>query len=170
MWGWGLREMDKHRKIAAECASRLIASRYTIATAESCTGGLITSVLSETPGISKSLLGGFVTYSNDLKMKVLSVPQTILENHGAVSQETVECMIQGLHRVTHADICVATSGIAGPGGGTELKPVGTVWIGLGFKGNTHAVTLYQFEGDRISIQRQAAVQVCALVLKILEKE
>ena len=117
-------------------AEMLIAKKLTIATAESCTGGLVASKLIEYPGISEVLLEGCVTYSNDAKMRRLGVKAETLEQFGAVSEETAREMAEGIAKTSGADIGIATTGIAGPGGGSQEKPVGTVCFGVTCKGTT----------------------------------
>jgi nicotinamide-nucleotide amidase len=97
-----------------------------IATAESCTGGLVAGLLTEIPGSSDVVERGFVTYSNDAKQDLLGVPREILESHGAVSEQTARAMAQGALKQSRADLAVAVTGIAGPGGGSAAKPVGLV--------------------------------------------
>lgn len=104
--------------------------KKTIAFAESCTGGRLASRITDISGASQVFLGGIVSYSNDVKKNVLKVPEDILEIHGAVSRECAEAMVKGIHELTQADFCAAVTGIAGPTGGSEDKPVGTVWIAL----------------------------------------
>ena len=101
-----------------------------LATAESCTGGTLANRLTNVPGSSKPFLCGFVTYSNAAKIRDLEVPEPLLREHGAVSQPVVESMALGALRRSGADYAVATTGIAGPGGGTDQKPVGLVYIGV----------------------------------------
>lgn len=105
-----------------------------LAVAESCTGGVITSSITENPGASEVLYGGFVTYSNEAKMKVLGVKKETLDTFGAVSEQTAVEMVQGLITLSGADAAVAVTGIAGPGGGSEEKPVGLAYISIYFKG------------------------------------
>lgn len=112
-----------------------------ITTAESCTGGLIASMLTSVSGSSKSFEAGFVTYSNRIKSLLLSVPETLLIEHGAVSQAVVIAMAKGALTKSSADLVIAVSGIAGPGGGTLDKPVGTVWIAWGNKNNLQSQCL-----------------------------
>lgn len=104
-----------------------------IACAESCTGGLIGHLLSDTPGSSAYFMGSVVSYANSIKTGVLGVDQRNIEQHGAVSQEVSTAMLSGVLKLTHADVGVATTGIAGPSGGTPEKPVGTIWITVGSK-------------------------------------
>lgn len=100
----------------------------TMATAESCTGGSIAGLMTSVPGSSDYFLGGVVSYCNLVKQQVLGVAESDLRDHGAVSRPVVEQMVRGAMRVIGADCAVATSGVAGPGGGTPAKPVGTVWM------------------------------------------
>ena len=108
----------------------LLEKGLTFASAESCTGGLVAAALTDIPGISQSFMAGFVTYSNEAKMRELGVSEETLREHGAVSEETAREMVEGLARVTGCDVCISVTGIAGPGGGTEGKPVGLVYIGF----------------------------------------
>jgi nicotinamide-nucleotide amidase len=119
----------------AEDAARLLElcrqSRLTIATGESCTGGLIIGILTEVPGSSDVVDRGFVTYSNEAKADMLGVASDLIARHGAVSEEVARAMAAGLMSNTPADLCVAVTGIAGPGGGTADKPVGLVHLAAG---------------------------------------
>lgn len=137
----------------------------TVATAESCTGGLIAGMLTDVPGSSAAVLGGWVTYANQMKTQQLGVPTKMIEQNGAVSQQVIEAMARGALEKSGADFALSTSGIAGPGGGTEDKPVGTVWIGMAWRdgGSTHAAArLSRFAGDRDTIRDRSAK--CALQL------
>jgi PncC family amidohydrolase len=116
-----------------------------IAIAESCTGGLLMATLTEEPGASEYLLGGVVAYSNELKEKLLHVSKKTLEDHGAVSKETVIEMCEGLLKVTSAELAIAVSGIFGPTGGTPEKPVGTVWMAISERGSAPKATLIPLE-------------------------
>lgn len=121
----------------------LIASGRTISTAESCTGGLVAKRLTDVSGSSAYLLQGFVTYSNEAKHKLLGVPMTLIEQHGAVSVEVVRAMAEGCRRVSGTDYGIGVTGIAGPTGGTPEKPVGLVYIGLAGPGDTDVRELRQ---------------------------
>lgn len=137
----------------------------TVATAESCTGGLIAGMLTDVPGSSAAVLGGWVTYANEMKAKQVGVPMDLIEAHGAVSAPVVEAMACGALKHSGADTALSTSGIAGPGGGSEEKPVGTVWIGLAWRtGETvHCETrLARLSGSRETIRDRSAK--CALQL------
>ena len=126
-----------------------------IATAESCTGGWIAKCLTDTSGSSDYFETGLVTYSNTAKENMLGVPAGILAGHGAVSSAVVSAMVSGTLATTGADVAVAVSGIAGPGGGSAEKPVGTVWFGWGVAGSTPVTNCKQFEGDRDQVRRDA---------------
>ncbi len=126
----------------------------TIATAESCTGGLVASLLTDIPGSSDVVMGGAVTYSNQAKMDLLNVNPLTLETAGAVSDETVLQMAKGAAKAYRANITVSLSGVAGPTGGTATKPVGLVWIGLHHNGEQKAF-IHNFRGDRTAVRMQA---------------
>ena len=129
----------------------------TITTAESCTGGWVAKVLTDRPGCSAYVMAGLVTYSNEAKQVILGVDPKVLEEHGAVSELVVRQMVSGAVRATGVDVAVAISGIAGPGGGSDEKPVGTVWFAWG-KGPGHIETSVQrFDGDRDQVRRQAVL-------------
>jgi nicotinamide-nucleotide amidase len=145
------------------------AAGRTVALAESCTGGLVAAAITEIAGSSAVLDRGFVTYSNEAKMEALGVSQDIIETFGAVSIACVWAMAQGALKNSNADVAVAISGVAGPGGGTQLKPVGTVVFARAFRNaqGEPAGELKHFdggdgEGGRASIRRQATL--CALEL------
>ena len=112
----------------------------TVGTAESCTGGLIGAALTAIPGSSAVFHGGFIAYDNRVKMNQLSVPEDMLDKHGAVSREVSEAMAIGACQALNVDIAVSVTGIAGPGGGSADKPVGTVWMGIAQKKNGELIT------------------------------
>jgi PncC family amidohydrolase len=118
-----------------------------LSTAESCTGGLIGHLLTNVPGSSDYYLGGVVAYANDAKMRLLYLPPGLLAQYGAVSRETVLEMARGIRQFLGADLGLSVSGVAGPGGGTVEKPVGTVWVGLASPEGAWA-RLYHFSGNR----------------------
>jgi PncC family amidohydrolase len=140
----------------------LRARKLTISTAESCTGGLISKLITDIPGSSDVFVGGVVSYSNAMKMKWLGVKQATLERYGAVSEQTVREMLNGIMRETGSDLAAAVSGIAGPTGGTIEKPVGTVFIGIAFH-DQRIIERYNFKGSREDVRTQSAMEV----LKIL---
>ena len=131
-----------------------------VATAESCTGGWISKVLTDNAGSSDYVGTGLVTYSNAAKQHFLGVSATNLDAHGAVSEPVVRDMAEGACRATGADLAVAVSGIAGPGGGTPEKPVGTVWFAWSRTGHPTHTAVHCFNGDRESVRRQTVA--CAL--------
>jgi PncC family amidohydrolase len=144
--------------------ARLLISRgLTLAVAESCTGGLIGQRITSVSGSSQYFAGGVISYSNDVKVRLLGVSAKVLESAGAVSRETAAAMAQGVRRLCRADIGVSCTGIAGPGGGTSAKPVGLVYIAVsGRRGGK--VTGFRFCGNRAAIRRQASEQALKMVL------
>jgi len=154
---------DKIAKLAARVVAENAAKGRMVTSAESCTGGLVAGAITEIPGSSAVLDRGFVTYSNEAKMEMLGVSSDIIETFGAVSIACVWAMAQGALERSNADVAVAISGVAGPGGGTQLKPVGTVV----FARAEPEGELKHFEGGdgpegRAEIRRQATI--CALEL------
>jgi nicotinamide-nucleotide amidase len=155
----------------AELAARVIAENRaagrTVALAESCTGGLVSAALTEISGSSAVLDRGFVTYSNEAKQELLGVPQDIIETFGAVSIACAWAMAQGALKRSNADIAVAISGIAGPEGGTEQKPVGTVVFARAVRGDDEEVTAEERRLDatsRAEVRRQATLVALELLL------
>lgn len=146
---------DKPTTLAYKLQTLLTEKKMTITAAESCTGGLIASLLTKEAGASNVFHAGFVTYHNESKAAVLGVDKTILEEKGAVSKETVEAMAKGALRVSGADLAIAVSGIAGPDGGSDDKPVGTVWIAWGDKAQINSVCLL-IKANRWQFQQQVA--------------
>ncbi|AXS84869.1 MULTISPECIES: nicotinamide-nucleotide amidohydrolase family protein [Marinobacter] len=136
---------------------RLLELERTVATAESCTGGWVTKVLTDRAGSSAYVLGGLVTYSNDAKQALLGVTRKSLDEHGAVSEPVVREMVAGALAATGAGVAVAISGVAGPGGGGEEKPVGTVWFAWGSTPADTVAVVRHFEGDRDQVRRQAVL-------------
>ncbi len=149
------------------CIGKMLASSgKTVSAAESCTGGLISSLFTSIPGSSEYYLGSVTSYANSVKTGVLGVPEEIIREKGAVSEECVRAMAEGVRRITGSDFSVATSGIAGPGGGSEEKPVGLVWIAVSSQMGTEACRMV-FKGDRKrNIDRFAANALNLLRKKI----
>jgi len=151
--------MQLEEKIIRELQRR----NYTVTTAESCTGGMIASAITDVPGASAVFEAGFVTYSNAMKTKLLAVPEETLARVGAVSAETVEAMAKGAANVAEANVAVAVSGIAGPGGGTPEKPVGLVYICLHIRNVPDADGTYvykcNFSGSRDEVRRAVVEKV-----------
>ncbi|PLV56820.1 competence/damage-inducible protein A [Thermotoga sp. SG1] len=142
-------------------------NKKTLAVAESCTGGMLSSLIVNVPGASNVFIGGVVAYSNDLKKSILGVKEGTLRKYGAVSEQCVREMTEGLKKLTGADICVAISGIAGPSGGTPTKPVGTVFIDL-FE-QDHVTIRYNFSGDRNTIRTRSAMMALENLRKHLKE-
>jgi len=156
---------------ATEIVATLTQKGLKIAIAESLTGGAVASALVSVAGASAVLDEAMVTYSNDAKVKRLGVLQTTLDTYGAVSQQTAEEMAIGIARTTGSDIGLATTGIAGPGGGSLEKPVGLTYIALHYDGDT-IVEKLNLKGDRLSIISQTVIQSLELLnekLKTLEE-
>ena len=154
---------------AEQLAELFIKSSSKLATAESCTGGGLAEILTRIPGSSVWFERGFVTYSNEAKQEMLSVLPETLEQYGAVSEETASAMAKGAVDNSHADYGVAITGIAGPDGGTEDKPVGTVcfaWYQRNYGGST---TRIQFDGDRQKIREQSCLLAMQGLLDLLHK-
>lgn len=135
-----------------EVVGKLLSQKkLTIAIAESCTGGLVSNRITNVPGSSNYFERGIVSYSNESKIEILEVPKELIESVGAVSAEVVEAMAEGIRKLAHSDIGIAISGIAGPGGGTEAKPVGTVFIGISHEKEVSS-RRFQFKGTREEIK------------------
>ncbi len=143
--------------LARATGARLLAARQMLVTAESCTGGWIAKAVTDVAGSSGWFDCGLVAYSYEAKQGFLGVQPQTLEVHGAVSRETVVEMVSGALVNSGATIAVAVTGIAGPGGGTEDKPVGTVWIAWKRRGGYPRAELFRFEGDRDAVRRQTVV-------------
>lgn len=144
-------------------ARKLMEKDFTISCAESCTGGKFAAALTDIPGISKCFQRGFVTYSNEAKVEQLGVSPVTLERFGAVSEEIAREMAEGLARVSGSDICVSVTGIAGPGGATETKPVGLIYVGLRYQGKTHCRKIQTGDDDRSWNRQYAMLSMLDLV-------
>lgn len=148
----------------------LMKKKYTMTTAESCTGGMIAARMVNVPGVSAVLKSGFITYANEAKEELLGVSHDTLEKYGAVSRETAEEMAEGAAKAAHTDAAVAVTGIAGPDGGTKEKPVGLVYIGVNVRGNVE-VREYHFSGSRQKIRESVtAAALTFLREKLLASE
>lgn len=151
--------MDQAIYVIAEETGRVLAGRgWLVATAESCTGGWIGQALTMIPGSSRWFDRGFVTYSNDAKQSMLGVRQQTLSTAGAVSEQTVREMALGAIARSRADVAVAVSGVAGPDGGSDDKPVGTVWIAWATRDGDCTAQRFVFPGDRNSVRRQSVIR------------
>lgn len=156
-----------HDDTLQECIGRMLKTHgKTVSAAESCTGGTISALFTGIPGSSEFYLGSVTSYANSVKTGVLGVAEDIIRNHGAVSSECVAAMAEGVRKLTGSDFAVATSGIAGPGGGSDEKPVGLVWIGVSSQMGTETVKMI-FRGDRKrNIERFAASALDTLRKKV----
>ncbi|MCD6468762.1 MAG: CinA family protein [Thermoplasmata archaeon] len=154
--------MAMNIELLHKVSSLLKEKGLTVATAESCTGGLVAHTLTNVSGSSEYFDRGVVSYSNRAKMELLGVPSQVLEKHGAVSEETAKAMAEGVKLRSGVDVGVSTTGIAGPTGGTKDKPVGLVYIGVSTRDET-VVKKFLFKGDRLSNKESA----CEAALKML---
>ncbi|SDK59740.1 nicotinamide-nucleotide amidase [Maridesulfovibrio ferrireducens] len=145
----------------------LIDKKWTMATAESCTGGLVSATLTDFSGSSSWFSGAIVAYSNEVKIALLNVPEAIIIEHGAVSEPTVRAMAEGVCTALSTNVGVSLSGVAGPTGGTPEKPVGTVWMGWHVNGTTYSEK-FLFPGDRISVKQQSLHKILERLLEILK--
>jgi len=136
--------MSARTKLAAEVLNKARLKGVTIGTAESCTGGWIGKSLTDPAGSSAVFVGGLVTYSNAAKMRLLGVPKTAFDTGGAVSEPVARAMADGGNKALYTDICIAVTGVAGPGGGSDTKPVGTVWLALARKGKPTQTIMQNF--------------------------
>jgi len=153
--------------MALKTGSRLLESGLTLSTAESCTGGLISKLLTDVPGSSAYYMGGVISYSNESKIKLLGVREDTLKDFGAVSAETALEMADGVRKALSTECSLAVTGIAGPGGGSDEKPVGTVFIACARDGRDTLSMGFHFKGTRAEIRAQSAEAALELLLKRL---
>jgi nicotinamide-nucleotide amidase len=151
----------------AALLDKLISEGFTVATAESCTGGLIASSIVDIPGASDCFNEGYITYSNEAKMKNLGVSEATLIAHGAVSIETATEMAKGVRRKAQSDFGISSTGIAGPGGGSPKKPVGLVYIGCAYGEDKCVVKELRLKGDRTAVRKAAAAEALKLLSECL---
>lgn len=148
----------------------LLSNHVTLATAESCTGGLLSARLTEIPGVSAAFVGGVISYRDDVKRAMLGVAAATIRSHGAVSEETAKQMAEGIRSRLGSDLAVSITGIAGPDGGTKEKPVGTVWIAIAQGGAPTDARKFQFGGERDAIRERAVYAAMAMVrTRLLDK-
>ena len=158
---------DLHHTVQ-QLAAALQQRGWMLATAESCTGGMIAAACTDLPGSSAWFDRGFVTYSNAAKTEMLGVPEALIAEHGAVSEEVVRAMAQGACQHSAAHIAIATTGIAGPDGGSPSKPVGMVWMGWQIGSETYAECM-QFAGDRAAVRLQAVGYALEQILTLINE-
>ena len=152
------------KRAEMEIARKLMKKRLTLAVAESCTGGLLSSTLTDVPGSSKWFKGGVVAYTNEVKISILGVKTATLKKYGAVSEETAFELAKGVRKKLKTNIGVSVTGLAGPSGGTKETPVGTVFIGID-DGKETLVKKLKLAGSRIKIKKDAV----GLAIKMLQK-
>lgn len=160
--------MSERERLPDMVGQMLCAKGYTISCAESCTGGLLTSTLTDVPGSSAYVMGSVVSYSNDVKSRILHVAEETLAAHGAVSPETARAMAEGVRDLMQTDVGVGITGIAGPGGGSPEKPVGLVYIAVSTLGKT-SVEKNVFSGVRAEIKRAAVNKALAMVQEMIRE-
>lgn len=153
---------------AKKLGTRLLMKSLRLATAESCTGGWVAKVITDIAGSSDWFECAIVSYSNTSKHHFLGVPDGLLLDHGAVSENTVLAMLRGLFEQTRADAGISISGVAGPGGGSEDRPVGTVWIAWGLRGRMAHTQKFRFDGDRYQVRLQSVAAALDAMLELVE--
>jgi len=156
--------------LSAELGTLLMARGWRVTAAESCTGGLVAGAITATAGSSSWFDVGYVTYSDAAKRDLLGVPATTLEDHGAVSEPTAKAMAVGALTRSGADLAVAITGIAGPGGGSPDKPVGTVWVAWAARSGALEAERRCFEGDRAAIRRASVVVALEGLVELSRQE
>ena len=150
--------------LSKKILNKLILKNISISTAESCTGGLLAYNFVKNTDSSKVFKGGYITYSNEMKVKELKVKKISLKKNGAVSYQVAEEMVEGLYKKNKTKICISTTGIAGPGGSTQNKPVGLIYIGIRIN-KKKIIIKKNFKGTRIQIQKKCV----NFILKYLDK-
>ena len=158
------------RRLAEQLSAAAIAKGVRVATAESCTGGLLAATLTGLPGASEYFAGGVVAYANDVKIRHLGVDPGALDSQGAVSETVALEMAAGACRRFAADVAMAVTGIAGPGGGTDEKPVGTVWMAVGSSDGAGSARRMRFQGDRLAVRTRSVEQVLSMALELLGRD
>jgi len=155
---------------AARLGALLRESGKTLAVAESCTGGLLAGAVTSVPGSSDYFLGGVVAYRDAVKSGVLGVPVRLIVAHGAVSGEVAGAMADGALERLAADVSIATTGVAGPGGGSRQKPAGTVWIAVAFRDGGRYSHRFRFRGDRSKVRRETVLASLKAAASLLSGE
>jgi len=154
--------------LATELKDLLRERQWTLSVAESCTGGLVGGAITDIAGSSNYFRGGIIAYDNEVKISFLGVPREIIEKHGAVSSMTVVAMARGAQRVFNTDCAIATSGIAGPDGGTKEKPVGLVYVGIAV-GEMFRSYEYRFTGDRNAVRNATVDEALRRLVEIVKQ-
>ena len=159
----------KQKELGEQLVQKALKKNWMLVIGESCTGGIISSIITSVPGSSKVFDQGLVTYSNKAKIDLLGVKETTLINQGAVSKEVVIEMVSGLFRISQANIALSISGVAGPGNLNSQKPEGLIWIAYGLKGsiiNTQMLRINPLGRDHV--RQKSSVEALKLLLKLLE--
>ena len=146
--------------------NKLLKRNISISIAESCTGGLLSSKFTSVAGISKIFNMGLITYSNKAKSNLLKISQNHLKKYGAVSHQTATLMVKNLHHLTKSKLCISTTGIAGPSGGTKAKPVGLIYFGIKYKNKT-IILEKKFKGSRAQIQQKTIKAIFTTLKKLI---
>ena len=155
------------KNLTNKLIKKLIQKKFKVSFAESCTGGMLSSTITSVSGSSKVFNLGLITYSNKAKIDILKVPKKLIAKHGAVSEECSLSMVKNLSKISRANISLSITGIAGPNGGTEIKPVGLVYIGIK-KGNKIIIKKNLFKNkNRLSIQRATVITSLKMLIKII---
>ena len=145
---------------------KLLKRNISISIAESCTGGLLSSKFTSVAGISKIFNMGLITYSNKSKSSLLKISQNDLKKYGAVSHQTAALMVKNLQRLTKSKLCISTTGIAGPSGGTKVKPVGLIYFGIKYRNKT-IILEKKFKGSRLQIQQKTVKAIFTALEKLI---
>lgn len=162
-------ELDDATRDAVDALARALGARgWSMCTAESCTGGLVAAACTSLAGSSDWFERGVVTYSNAAKTSLLGVPAALIATHGAVSGEVAAAMAEGALAHAPADVAVAVTGIAGPGGATPGKPVGTVWIAVAGRGRPAVATRLQLDGDRAAVRHATVLQALRVLHRFVQ--
>ena len=157
-------------KIAQSIVSKLTARGWTVGTAESCTGGGIAAALTAVPGSSACVRGGIVAYAEEMKVRLLGVSPETLKVYGVVSEQTVIEMAQGAMKSMNSTFSIATSGVAGPSGGTDKVPVGTIWIAVASQSNVVTRCVSDYNEGRLQNTRNAVMVAIRMLRKVVENE
>ena len=145
---------------------QLLKRNISISIAESCTGGLLSSKFISVAGISKIFNMGLITYSNKSKFSLLKISQNNLKKYGAVSHQTASLMVNNLQKLTKSKLCISTTGIAGPSGGTKIKPVGLIYFGIKY-GNKTIISEKKFYGSRLQVQQKTVKAIFTTLEKLI---
>jgi nicotinamide-nucleotide amidase len=152
---------------AHEILKALRSREYKLVTAESCTGGMLSAAITEIPNSSEVFERGYITYSNESKIELLTVPTFFIDDFGAVSHQTAIAMAEGALLMSRGNIAVSITGVAGPDGGTEKTPVGTVYIATAYQGHESAYEMHTFSGSRHTIREKSVLTAFEMILKRL---